>query len=111
MAKQVVADRHHGYLLRGYMQLISLIPPPVTIAVCLGALSTISANILSFIMIGKINERVPVNDRVSYFWWGTEVRKKFKQLYPGNKLVLLLDSCFALMLICSLLLIKFWVFG
>ena len=87
------------------------ISPPVIIAACLGASSAVLANMLSFIMIGKINERVPVNERVFFFWWGTEVRKKFKQLYPGNKLVLLLDSCVVLMIICLVLLVKLWVFG
>jgi len=43
---------------------------------------------VSFIMIGKINERVPESERISYFWWGTEVRKRYKQLYPASKLAL-----------------------
>jgi hypothetical protein len=66
---------------------------------------------ISFIMIGKINERLPEGDRISYFWWGSEVRKRFKQLYPGNRLVLLLDSCLGLMIICLVLVIKWWVFS
>jgi hypothetical protein len=66
---------------------------------------------LWFIMIGKINERVPENERISYFWWGTEVRRKYKQLYPASKLPLLADVCLVLMVLSFLLLLRFWVFG
>ena len=66
---------------------------------------------ISLMMIGKINERLPENERISYFWWGTEVRKRFKQLYPGNRLVLLLDSCVVMMILSFILLIRFWVFS
>jgi hypothetical protein len=62
-------------------------------------------------MIGKINERLPESERISYFWWGTEVRKRFKQLYPGNRLVFLLDSCAVMMILCFIFLIRFWVFS
>ena len=66
---------------------------------------------LSFIMIGKINERVPENERISYFWWGTEVRRRYKQIYPAGKLALLADLCLVLMVFSFLLLIRFWAFG
>ena len=85
--------------------------PPVIIAACLMASSAILANMLSFIMIGKINERMPEHERISYLWWGTAVRKRFKQLYPKNSLVLLLDSCVVLMVLCFVILIRYWVFG
>jgi len=62
-------------------------------------------------MIGKINETLCENERISYLWWGTGVRKRFKQLYPGNKLILLLDSSLVTMLLCFILLVKFWVFS
>ena len=84
---------------------------PVLIIFCLGASSAIFANILCFVMIGKINERVKENERISYIWWGTEVRRKFKQLYPESRLVLLLDSCAVIMVLSFLFLIKYWVFG
>jgi hypothetical protein len=69
------------------------------------------ANIISFIMIGKINERVPESERISYFWWGTEVRRKFKQLYPESKLPFLLNLCVILMVICFPILLRVWVFN
>ena len=66
---------------------------------------------ISFVMIGKINILLPEHERISYLWWGTEVRKRFKQLYPKNKLVFLLDSCLAMMILCFIALVRFWVFG
>jgi hypothetical protein len=83
----------------------------VTFAFCLGASATVLANMISFMMIGKINERLPENERISYFWWGNEVRKRFKQLYPGNGLVFLLDSSVVMMILCFILVVRFWVFG
>ena len=62
-------------------------------------------------MIGKINEQLPEGERISYFWWGANVRKRFKQLYPANKLVFLLDSAVVIMAISFVCLIKFWVFA
>ncbi len=84
---------------------------PVIIAACLMGSFAVLANTFSFIMIGKINEWLPENERVSYLRWGTDVRRRFKQLYPKNRLVFLLDSCIALMLCCFIFLIGFWVFG
>jgi hypothetical protein len=72
------------------------LPIPASAIICGLAFGSfaIFANMISFMMIGKINERVPENERISYFWWGTEVRKRFKRLYPDSKLTLLLDLCF-----------------
>jgi hypothetical protein len=93
------------------MQLAIHISWSVIFAGCLGASAAVLANMISFMMIGKINERLPESERISYFWWGTEVRKRFKQLYPGNRLVFLLDSCVVMMILCFLFLIRFWVFS
>ncbi len=93
------------------MQLATKLPIPAIIFASLGGSFAIFANTLYFIMIGKINERVPESERISYLWWGTEVRKKFKQFYPGSRLVLLLDSCLVLMVLCFVFLLRFWVFG
>jgi hypothetical protein len=93
------------------VQLTTLVPLRVIVIALLGGSFAIFANMVSFIMIGKINERVPENERISYFWWGTEVRKRYKQLYPASKLALLANFCFILMVLFFLLLIRFWVFG
>jgi hypothetical protein len=93
------------------MQLMTRISWPAILAACLGGTAAILANMISFIMIGKINTVLPEGKRISYLWWGTGVRKRFKQLYPGNKLVLLLDSCLVMMILCFIVLVRFWVFG
>jgi hypothetical protein len=91
------------------MQLISFTPLAI-VGACLGGSFAILANMLCFIMIGKINERVPQSERISYLWWGGEVRGRFKQLYPGNRLVLLLDSCMVMLVLCFIFLLKVWAF-
>ena len=93
------------------MQLMNQISWPVILAACLGGTAAILANMISFIMIGKINTVLPEGERVSYLWWGTGVRKRFKQLYPGNKLVFLLDSCLVMMIVCFIFLVRSWVFS
>ncbi len=93
------------------MQLTAQIPLPAIIAVCLMATAAVLVNVIYFVMIGKINTMLPARERISYFWWGTGARKRFKQLYPGNKIVLLLDSCVVLMILSFILVIRFWVFS
>ena len=74
-----------------------------------GGSFAVFANMIYFVMIGKVNERLPEGERISYLWWGTEVRKKFKQLYPGSKLIFFLDLCVAIVAVCFCILI--WVIG
>jgi hypothetical protein len=83
----------------------------VIVIVLLGGLLAIAANMLSLVMIGKINERVPAAERISYFWWGTEVRKRYKGLFPASRLPLLFNVCVVMMLVDFALLVRFWVFG
>ena len=89
------------------MQLTTLMPLRDIVMGLLFGSFAIFANMLSFIMIGKINELVPENERISYFWWGTEVRKTYRRLYPTGKLALLADLCLILMVLSFLLLISF----
>ena len=84
--------------------------PAIVVALMFGSFA-IFANMISFAMIGKINERVAERERISYFWWGTEVRKRFKELYPESRLTLLLDLCVILMVVCFLVLLRVWVFS
>jgi hypothetical protein len=93
------------------LQLLAQVSWPVILAVCLGTSAAVLANMISLIMIGKINILLPEQERISYLWWGTEVRKRFKQLYPKNKLVFLLDGCLATLILCFIALVRFWVFG
>jgi len=92
------------------VQLAIHVSIPVIIAGALMTSAVISANMLSYMMIGKINERVPEKERISYVRWGLGVRKRFKQLYPGHALAYALDCCFVLMAVCIVVLIRFWVF-
>jgi hypothetical protein len=92
---------------RPSMQLITQMSRSVIIAGCLMASAAVLANMISLMMIGKINERVPESERISYFCWG----KRFKLLYPGNRLVFLLDSCVVMIILCFIFLIRFWVFS
>jgi hypothetical protein len=92
------------------MQSITLSLPVIMLG-CLGGSAAVLANLFSFMMIGKINERLPDNERVSYLWWGTNVRARFKQLYPGDRLVFLLDCSVGLMVLSFIVLIRLWVFG
>ena len=62
------------------------------------------ANTVPVVMIGKINERVPDNERISCLRWGTEVRRRFKELSPRNRLVVVLDSCVLAMILSFVLL-------
>lgn len=93
------------------MQLMSLFTVRAIVVALMGGSFAIFANMISFAMIGKINERVPETERISYFWWGTEVRKRFKELYPESRLTLLLDLCVILMAVCCLVLLRVWVFN
>ena len=92
------------------MPVITEISWPVIIAGCLFASAAVMANMIYYVMIGKINERLPEGKRISYYWGGTEVRTKFKELYPGNKLTFFLDSCVVLMALSGVLIVRLWVF-
>jgi hypothetical protein len=84
---------------------------PVIVVVLVGGASAFLANMISFLMITKINECVPENQRISYLRWGTEVRKRYREFFPGSKLPFLVNVCVVLMLVSFALGVKFWVFG
>lgn len=92
------------------MQLLTEISWPVVVAVCLGASAAVCANMISLVMIGKINEHLPEGERMSYLGGGGwNVRGRFKRLYPESKLVLLHDLCVVLLVLCFLVLVRYWV--
>lgn len=64
---------------------------------------------LSYVMVGQINQRLPENERISYLWWDLRVRKKHREMYPESKLASLFDLCGILMVLCFPLLL--WSFG
>ena len=93
------------------MQLESQFTWPVVVAGCLLATSAIVANMISLVMIGRINAQSAESERISNLWWGAEVRRRFKQLFPGDRLVYLLDACVATMVASFIALVRFWVFS
>jgi hypothetical protein len=69
----------------------------------LGALTAtlaICGNILAVVMVGKVNERVPEPDRISYLWWNANIAVKYRQLYPSGKLASYYRACVAGMFLC-----------
>jgi hypothetical protein len=72
---------------------------------------SVFASLISLAMVGKFNEKVPEAERISYVWWDSSVRTKFKQLYPRSKLTFLLNLCRAMRVLCFLGILRFWVFS
>ena len=89
----------------------TLVPLNIVAVALLGGAFAIAANMLSFVMIDKINQRVTEPERLSYFRWGTEVQKRYKELYPTSKLPLIVNICIAMMLVVFAWVVRFWVFG
>ena len=90
---------------------ITQMPVLLIVAGCLGTSAAVLANMLFFIMIGKVNQRSPPNQRISYLWWGSGVRSRFKQLYPESPLGWLLNSCYVIMIVSFIIVVRLWVFG
>ena len=80
------------------------------LATCVDGAAALAANIISIKMINRINARVPEAQRISQYRWGTEVRQRFKLLFPGDKLTRWLDMSVVAMVLCFLLVVRFWVF-
>jgi hypothetical protein len=53
------------------MQLFAQISWPAVVALCLGTSAAVLANMISFVMIGKINGQLPPTEHISYVFWGT----------------------------------------
>lgn len=82
----------------------------IVVALFFGAFA-IAANILSFVMVAKVNERVPEAERISYLRWDTEIQKRYKEFYPTSKLPILVNICVVIMLVGSAFVVRYWVFG
>jgi len=81
------------------------------LATCAGGAAAFAANYISLCMINRINAQVPERERISQYLWGTEVRQRFKQLFPGDKLTRWLDFSVIVMLLSFVLAVRFCVFG
>jgi hypothetical protein len=69
-----------------------------------GGAFALAANLVAFEIIAQINTRVCEGERVDFFRWGTEIRKKHRALFPESKLVLTMDVFGALMIATFLIL-------
>ncbi len=90
------------------MQIMGL-PAKAIIVALIGGGFAIMGNMLALIIIGEINQKVSEGQRISYFWWGTGIRKQHRWLYPDSKLVLLFDTCWISLVLCFPILL--WSLG
>jgi hypothetical protein len=58
----------------------------------LGGAFALSANLVAFAMIEQINEKAPEGEKVHWFFWGTEIKKRHQTLYPDSKLVPVINT-------------------
>ena len=80
------------------------------IAFFVGSAAAVSANVISWRMIGMINTKVSETERISYVLWSGEVRPRFKRLFPNHRLAHLLDVSVVVMVLSFAALVRFWVF-
>lgn len=65
------------------------------------------ANAIIYVMIVRVNSKLPADMRLSYFSYGVgQVKKEYQRLYPGSKLYLLPKLCGAITFVCLLILIS-----
>ena len=53
----------------------------------IGGVFALAANLRAFTIIDQINQKVPEGQKVDWFFWGTEIKKRHRALYPDSKLV------------------------
>jgi hypothetical protein len=68
----------------------------------LGGVFALAANLLAFTIIEQINQKVPEEQKVHWFFWGTEIKKKHRALYPRSKLVSVLNILTCLLVVTFL---------
>src|SRR5258705_9705796 len=68
-----------------------------------------AANRIALIMIGRVNKVVTPSERVCYFGKDISFRRKFKQLYPGDRVALWPGLSVGLFFACFLA--GVWIFG
>lgn len=67
----------------------------------------IVGNFAWLIMIGKVNERVPEPERISYFWGSASLVHRYRQLYPNGRMALVYRVCLIVMVVDFILLLYF----
>jgi hypothetical protein len=68
----------------------------------IGGAFALAANLIAFTIIGQINQKVPDDQHIDFIFWGTEIKKKHRALYPDSRLVLAMNICGSLMLLTFL---------
>jgi hypothetical protein len=64
----------------------------------------LAANFVAFEMIDQINRKVPNQQKVDLFRWGSGIKKQHRNLYPDSKLASATNILTWLTLVCFLLL-------
>lgn len=85
--------------------------PLAILGLVLGASGAILTNRIYFMMIDRINDHLPPNERISWVWWGRSIRTRYEQLYPESRLPRFLKYCFLALVLGSVLVGRYWVFG
>lgn len=70
----------------------------------IGLNSAVLANILIYVMLVRINRRLPTDRQISYLAYGMgRVQREYKRLYPGSFLYVFLWLCGGICVISMLL--------
>ncbi|MBZ5596541.1 MAG: hypothetical protein LAP39_30230 [Acidobacteriia bacterium] len=65
----------------------------------IGGTMAIAANMLTLVMIGQINRKLPESEQISYIFWGIgKVFRHHRRFYPRSWLVYLSLACDILMI-------------
>lgn len=87
------------------MQMMGIPIQAIAIGLVAGGFA-VTLNMLALIMIGKINQKLPLDERVSYFNWGSGIKKQYRGLYPESNLIIIVRVCEILLILCFVAL--FW---
>jgi len=69
-------------------------PVATHLLLSVGATSAIVANMLTLIMIGQVNRKLPEDEQISYIFWGIgTVFRQHRRFYPRSYLVHLCVAC------------------
>jgi len=70
------------------------VPLRLIMILAFGGTSAIVANMLTLIMIGQVNRKLPENEQISYVLWGIgNVFRCHRRFYPQSYLVHLSVAC------------------
>jgi hypothetical protein len=86
------------------------VPLAAIVTAVIGGISALTANLAALAMVGKINKKLPESEHMSGISWDSTVRRKFKNLYPGDRLVWWYDQFVPVAFLCFLVLLRVWVF-